>query len=129
MIPQKLRYTDQHEWIKVEGKTGTVGITDFAQDSLGDVTFVELPETGREVEQGEEMAVVESTKAASDIYAPAGGKIVEVNSALEDDPALVNSDPYGEGWMVKIELSDGDQIEGLMDSNAYADHIGKEEEE
>jgi len=121
MIPDDLLYTDQHEWIKVEGKVGTVGITDYAQDALGDVTFVELPEVGKEVAQGQETAVVESTKAAADIYSPAGGRITEVNSDLENDPSLVNSDPYGQGWIFKIELQDTGGLKKLMKADRYAE--------
>ncbi|HEX8481479.1 MAG TPA: glycine cleavage system protein GcvH [Allosphingosinicella sp.] len=112
-------YTEEHEWIRVEGDEATVGITDFAQGQLGDIVFVELPEAGRQVTKGGEAAVVESVKAASDVYAPVDGEIVEPNPALGDDPSLVNSDPEGEGWFFRLRLSDPSQIEGLMDASAY----------
>jgi len=114
-----LYFTKEHEWIRVEGDIATVGITDFAQAQLGDVVFVEVPEAGRQVSKGNEAAVVESVKAASDVYAPVSGDVVEGNQALVDDPALVNSDPEGEGWFFKLRLSDQGELEGLMDADAY----------
>ena len=114
-----LHYTKEHEWIRVEGDIATVGITDFAQAQLGDVVFVEVPEAGRQVSKGSEAAVVESVKAASDVYAPVSGEIVEGNQALVDDSALVNSDPEGEGWFFRLRLSDPGELEGLMDVEAY----------
>ena len=112
-------YTEEHEWIRVEGDQATVGITDFAQGQLGDIVFVELPEAGRQVTKGGEAAVVESVKAASDVYAPVDGEIVEPNPALGDDPSLVNSDPEGEGWFFRLRLADPSQLDGLMDADAY----------
>jgi glycine cleavage system H protein len=112
-------YTEEHEWIRVEGDEATVGITDFAQGQLGDIVFVELPEAGRQVVKGGEAAVVESVKAASDVFAPVDGEVTEPNSALGDDPSLVNSDPEGEGWFFRLRLSDPSQLEGLMDADAY----------
>jgi glycine cleavage system H protein len=112
-------FTEEHEWISVEGDLATVGITDFAQGQLGDIVFVELPEAGRRVTKGGEAAVVESVKAASDVYAPVDGEIVEPNPALGDDPSLVNSDPEGEGWFFRLRLSDPSQLDGLMDSDSY----------
>lgn len=114
-----LKFTDEHEWIRVDGGVGTVGITSYAQEQLGDVVFVELPEKGRKVEKGKDMAVVESVKAASEVYAPVTGEIVEANAALADDPAKVNADPQGEGWFVKIRLADPKELDGLMDEAAY----------
>ncbi len=114
-----LYFTKEHEWIRVEGDTATVGITDFAQAQLGDIVFVEVPEAGRQVTQGGDAAVVESVKAASDVYAPVSGEVTEGNAALGDDPSLVNTDPEGEGWFFKIRLSDPSQTEGLMDADAY----------
>jgi glycine cleavage system H protein len=114
-----LYFTEEHEWIRVEGDTATVGITDFAQAQLGDVVFVEVPEAGRQLSKGGEAAVVESVKAASDVYAPVSGEVTEGNQALVDDPALVNTDPEGEGWFFKLRLSDEGQLEGLMDRDAY----------
>lgn len=118
--PQELRYTREHEWAAIEGDSRIrVGITDFAQDALGDVVYVDLPEEGTEVRGGEPFGEVESTKSVSDIYSPATGRIVERNAALADAPEAVNSDPYGEGWMVVIELSDESELEELMDAGAY----------
>ncbi len=118
-----LKYSKDHEWVRVEGDIGTVGISDYAQDQLGDVVYVELPEVGRTVAQNEEAAVVESVKAASEVYAPVSGEVVEVNQALEDDPALVNGDPTGEGWFLKLRLSAPGELDGLMDEAAYADYV------
>jgi glycine cleavage system H protein len=114
-----LHYTKEHEWIRVEGDIATVGITDFAQAQLGDVVFVEVPEAGRQVSKGSEAAVVESVKAASDVYAPVSGEIVEGNQALVEDSALVNSDPEGEGWFFRLRLSNPSELDGLMDADAY----------
>ena len=113
-------YSEDHEWIEVDGDTGTVGITDYAQEQLGDVVFVELPEIGRTVIKGDDMAVVESVKAASEIYAPVGGEVVAVNQALEDNPAAVNEDAEGGGWFVRLKLADAAELEDLMDAAAYA---------
>jgi glycine cleavage system H protein len=112
-------YTKEHEWISVDGDTATVGITDFAQGQLGDIVFVEVPQAGAQVTQGGEAAVVESVKAASDVYAPVSGEVIEGNPALEADPSLVNSDPEGEGWFFKLKLADRGQLEGLMDAEGY----------
>ena len=117
-------YTEEHEWISVDGDpaagaVATVGITDFAQGQLGDIVFVETPDAGRQVSKGGEAAVVESVKAASDVYAPVSGEVVEANSALEADPSLVNNDPQGEGWFFKLSLSDPSELDGLMDEAAY----------
>ena len=114
-----LRYTKDHEWVRVEGDLAVVGITDYAQSQLGDVVYVELPEIGRRVEQGKEAAVVESVKAASEVYAPVSGEVVEVNEALAADPARVNADPIGEGWFIKLRLDDPKQLDTLMDEEAY----------
>ena len=112
-------FTDEHEWIDLEGETATVGITDFAQGQLGDIVFVELPDVGTVVEKGKDAAVVESVKAASDVYAPLSGEVVEVNEGLEEDPALVNSSPEEGGWFFKMTVSDRAELEGLMDDKAY----------
>ena len=114
-----LRYTKDHEWVRIDGDLAVVGITDYAQSQLGDVVYVELPEIGRRVEQGEEAAVVESVKAASEVYAPVSGEVVEVNEALAADPARVNADPIGEGWFIKLRLDDPKQLDTLMDEEAY----------
>jgi len=118
-----LYFTREHEWVRVEGNTATVGISDHAQQALGDIVFAEVPEAGKELAKGQEAAVVESVKAASDVYAPVGGKVVEGNAAVADDPALVNRDPEGDGWFFKLELSDAGQVDGLMDEAAYRDWV------
>lgn len=124
-IPDDRKYTKDHEWLKLEGDgTATVGITDYAQQSLGDVTFVELPDEGDAFDEGDTFGTVESVKAASDLYMPAAGEIVGRNEALEDEPEKVNADPYGEAWMVKIKLEDEGVVDGLMDAKAYEAHIG-----
>jgi glycine cleavage system H protein len=118
-VPDSLRYTSDHEWVSLDGDIATVGVTDHAQAELTDVVFVELPEPGREAVAGEGVAVVESVKAASDIYTPVDGEVVEGNAEAEGDPALVNSDPYGKGRIFKIRISDPSQFEGLLDAAAY----------
>lgn len=115
------RYTNDHEYVRVDGAAGTVGISNFAQEQLGDIVFVELPAVGTTFKKGDEIAVVESVKAASEIYAPVSGKIVEVNEQLNDEPGLINADAAGNGWIVKIELSDAGELDGLMDDAAYAE--------
>ena len=127
MVPKDLSYTNEHEWIRVEGNVGTVGITDHAQGALGDVTFVELPETGAEFLRGDEVCAIESAKAAASIYAAASGKIVEANGDLESTPGLINSDCYGKGWVYKIELSDPADVASLMDAEAYERFLAEEE--
>jgi glycine cleavage system H protein len=124
-IPDSLRYTESHEWLRLDGDIATVGITDHAQSELSDVVFVETPKPGKTAAAREAVAVVESVKAASDIYAPVAGEIIEVNSALASNPALVNTDPYGEGWIFKMKVADTAQIAALKDAKAYAAHIGK----
>jgi glycine cleavage system H protein len=128
MIPDDLRYTDQHEWIRVAGDVGVVGISDHAQDALGDVTFVELPVEGTELTKGQEACAIESAKAAVSIYAPVSGKVVGVNAELEDDPGLVNTSPYGEGWIYKIAPADPSEIDALMDAAAYGAFLSSQEE-
>jgi glycine cleavage system H protein len=114
-----VKFTKEHEWIQVEGDTGTVGITDYAQEQLGDVVYVELPAVGKQVEKGKDMAVVESVKAASEVYAPVSGSVVAVNEKLSAEPATVNAEPMAGGWFVKIKLSNPAELEGLMDKAAY----------
>jgi len=118
-IPAELRYSTDHEWVRLEGTTVTIGITEYAQDALGDVVFVEMPDAGLAVAAGDSFSEVESTKSVSDIYAPITGAIVEVNTALESQPELLNSDPYGEGWICRIEVGDPSELDGLMDAEAY----------
>jgi glycine cleavage system H protein len=115
-----VKYTKEHEWIRAEGDLGTIGITQYAQEQLGDVVFVELPQAGRKVAKGEACAVVESVKAASDIYAPVSGEVTEANAALTDAPGDVNAEPMGKGWFFKLKLSDKGELDGLMDEAAYA---------
>lgn len=117
------RYTKDHEYIRIEGDAGVVGITDYAQQQLGDIVFVELPEIGRVVSQGDEVAVVESVKAASEIYAPVAGEVLAVNSTIEGEPAVVNEDPAGGGWFLKLRISDVAELNGLMDEAAYQAYV------
>ena len=119
MIPQGLRYTPEHEWVQRSGDVVRVGITHFAQDSLGDIVFVELPEPGAEVTAGQALGEVESTKSVSDVYAPVSGTVRARNEALADAPDLINSDPYGEGWMLEIEVSDASALDGMLDAAGY----------
>ncbi|MBM3566342.1 MAG: glycine cleavage system protein GcvH [Alphaproteobacteria bacterium] len=119
-----VRFTKEHEWIRIEGNVGTIGITDYAQQQLGDIVFVDLPAAGTKVAKGAQAGVVESVKAASEVYAPAGGEIVEVNGALSDAPATVNSDPEGAGWFYKIRLADPAELNGAMDKAAYDAYVG-----
>jgi glycine cleavage system H protein len=119
MAPGDLRYTKDHEWVRVDGDTATIGVTDFAANQLGDVVFVDLPAAGKAVEQSATFGVVESVKAVSDLYAPVSGEVVEVNGELGSNPELVNSDPYGAGWMIKVRLGDAAQVEGLLDAAGY----------
>ena len=121
-----VRYTKDHEWVRLDGDLAVVGITDYAQSQLGGVVYVELPEIGRRVEKGKEAAVVESVKAASEVYAPASGEVVEVNEALAADPAKVNADPMGEGWFLKLRLADLKELEGLLDEAAYQRFVGEQ---
>jgi glycine cleavage system H protein len=118
-----IRYTKEHEWVKVDGDTATVGISPYAQEQLGDVVFVELPEVGKKVEKGKEMAVVESVKAASEVYAPISGEVTAVNSALTDAPATVNEDAMGKGWFAKLKLTNKADLDGLMDEAAYKKYV------
>ena len=116
-------FTREHEWIRVEGDTATVGISDHAQEALGDIVFAEVPAAGRQVSKGQEAAVVESVKAASDVYAPVSGEVIEGNPAIADDPAIINRNPEGEGWFFKLKLSDTSELGGLMDEAAYREWI------
>ena len=127
-VPKDLKYTQEHEWIRIDGKKAVVGITEFAQEQLGDIVFVELPEVGSEIEQASPFGVVESVKTVSDLYAPVSGKVTAVNKDLETNPEKVNSEPYGGGWVVEIELSNEKDIESLLDADAYTEQCQKETE-
>jgi len=118
-----LYFTKDHEWIRVDGDTATVGISDHAQEQLGDIVFAEVPETGKKLSKGQEAAVVESVKAASDVYSPVSGEVLDGNSKVADDPSIVNSDPEGEGWFFKLRLSNPGELDGLMDETAYRDFV------
>ena len=118
-----LYFTKEHEWVRVDGDVATVGISNHAQEALGDIVFVEVPEAGRSLAKGGDAAVVESVKAASDVYAPVGGEVVEGNAALADDPSLINREPEGEGWFFKLKLSDTSELDGLMDEAAYREWV------
>lgn len=125
VVPEDLRYTTEHEWVRLEGSRARVGITKFAADRLSDVVYVDLPEVGREVRFLEPFGVIESVKAASDLYAPLTGRVVEVNERLRSEPELVTQDPYGEGWMILIEPTDPSELDRLLDAAAYRRHIGE----
>ena len=122
-IPKNLKYTKEHEWVKVEGDTATVGITDYAQTELGDIVFVEIETEGETFDQDETFGTVEAVKTVSDLFMPVAGEITEKNESLDDEPELVNKDPYGKGWMIKIKMSDASQANDLMDAEAYKDAI------
>lgn len=126
-VPEDLKYTREHEWVKIEGKRAKVGITDFAQKQLGDLVFIELPEVDETFAVGDAFAVLESVKAAADVYAPLPGTVVAVNEDLEDDPSLVNNDPYGEGWLAVIELAEGADLDDLMGADEYQQFAAEEE--
>ena len=126
-IPADLKYTTQHEWVRLEDGIAVVGITDYAQDQMGDIVFVELPEEGEIFEEGDSFGVVESTKSVSDLYVPVSGEVAASNDPLLDTPEIINEDPYGEGWMIKIKLSKPEEVEKLMDAGAYQKHIEEEE--
>ena len=126
-FPDDIHYTKDHEWARVEGDKVKIGITDYAQDQLGDIVFVDLPETGTRLEKGDEFGTVESVKAVSEIYIPIGGEVLAVNEALEDSSEVVNSDPYNDGWMIEIKPSDPSELDELMDKNAYLELLKSEE--
>ncbi len=126
MTPEDNRYAKSHEYVHIEGQTGTIGITDYAQKELGDVVFVELPQVGTQLEQGDELGSIESVKAVSELFAPVSGEVVEVNEALSAKPELVNTDPYGDGWMVKVKVSTPEEADELMNAEEYEEYIEKE---
>lgn len=123
-IPDNLKYTEEHEWIKVDGNTGTIGVTDYAQNELGDVIHVEIEEDA-EFEKGDNIGTIEAVKTVSDVFAPCAGKVTEVNPNNTDNAEVINQDPYGEGWLVKIEIKDPSELDELMDAAAYKEHIGE----
>ncbi len=118
-VPENLKYTDDHEWTKIDGDVATIGITDYAQGELGDVVFVELPEVGTTITKGDTFGTIEAVKAVADLFAPLSGEVIEVNEKLGGEPETVNKDPYGEGWMIKIKLSNPEEVNDLMDAEAY----------
>ena len=123
MYPEGLHYTKEHEWIKVEDGEGTIGITHYAQEALGDIVFVELPDAGEKFDTGDVMGSIESVKAVSDIYTPLTGEIIEANSNLEDQPEVINNDPYGEGWICRISIDNEDELDALMDADEYQEYL------
>jgi glycine cleavage system H protein len=128
MIPENLRFTKEHEWIKVEGNEACMGITDHAQSALGDITFIELPNAGKEVSKSESIATVESVKAASDVYSPVSGKIIKVNEALANAPETVNKSPYEKGWICRLKIKDASELDSLMDAKAYEKYLKETKE-
>ena len=125
-LPADLKYSKEHEWVKVDGSVATVGITDYAQDSLGDIVFLELPDVGTELSAGDTFGVVESVKAVSDLFAPVSGKVIEIHDHLTDAPETVNADPYNEGWMIKLEMSDLSELDALLNSADYDKLVAEE---
>jgi glycine cleavage system H protein len=123
-IPAELKYTKEHEWLRLDGKVATIGITDYAQSELGDIVFVELPRVGQEVRKMEPFGTIEAVKAVSELFSPVSGRIVEINSALENDPMAVNHDAYGEGWMIKIDIADSAELDNLLSSDEYLKLVG-----
>ena len=126
-VPSELKFLPSHEWVSIDGDVATIGVSDHAQELLGDLVFVELPEEGSAVAAGDSVAVIESVKAASDTYAPISGEIIEVNSELEDSPEKINDDPYGDGWMYKIQIDDHSEVNDLLDASSYSETIAEEE--
>ena len=124
-VPTELKYTKDHEWIRIDGDVVTIGITDFAQGELGDIVFVEVETEGEELEAEEVFGTIEAVKTVSDLFLPLAGKVIEFNEALNDDPALINSDPFGDGWVIKLKMSNVSDLESLMDAEAYKNAIGK----
>jgi glycine cleavage system H protein len=122
-FPDGLKYSKEHEWVLVEGNTATIGITEYAQEELGDIVYVELPEIGEKVVKDDPFGAVESVKAVSDVYAPVGGTVLEINDILPDNPETINDDPYGDGWMIRVELADKDDLKDLMDAEEYAEYV------
>lgn len=127
-FPEDLRYSKEHEWVLVEGNVATIGITDFAQDKMGEITYVELPAVGDKVSKDDAFGVIESVKTVSDVYAPVSGTVIEVNDDLPDNPELLNEDPYGDGWMIKVEMSDPEELEDLLTATEYEQLVAEEKE-
>jgi glycine cleavage system H protein len=129
-FPEGLKYSKEHEWVLVEGNSATIGITEYAQEELGDIVYVELPEVGEKIVKDDPFAAVESVKAVSDVYAPVSGTVLEINDVLPDNPETINDDPYGDGWMVRIDLSDkDDDLKDLMDAEEYAEYVAQQKED
>jgi len=128
-FPDGLKYSKEHEWVLVEGKTATIGITEYAQEELGDIVYVELPEVGEKVVKDDPFGAVESVKAVSDVYAPVSGSVLEVNDVLPDNPETINDDPYGDGWMIRVEISDTDDLKDLMSADEYAEYVEQQRAE
>jgi glycine cleavage system H protein len=128
-FPEGLKYSKEHEWVLVEGTTATIGITEYAQEELGDIVYVELPEIGEKIVKDDPFGAVESVKAVSDVYAPVSGNVLEVNDVLPDNPETINDDPYGDGWMIRVELSDVDDLKDLMDSDEYTEYVAQQKED
>ena len=128
-FPEGLKYTKEHEWVLVEDRTATIGITEYAQQELGDIVYVELPEAGEKIVKDDPFGAVESVKAVSDIYAPVSGTVIEVNDTLPDSPETINDDAYGDGWMIKVEMSDADDLKDLMSAEEYAEYVDQQKEE
>src|SRR5574341_2682637 len=127
-FPEGLKYSKEHEWVLVEGETATIGINEYAQDELGDIVYVELPEVGEKIVKDDPFGAVESVKAVSDIYAPVSGTVIEVNDTLPESPETINDDPYGDGWMIKVEMSDADDLKDLMSADEYAEYVEQQKE-
>jgi glycine cleavage system H protein len=128
-FPEGLKYSKEHEWVLVEGNTATIGITEYAQEELGDIVYVELPEVGEKVVKDDPFGAVESVKAVSDVYAPVSGAVIEVNDVLPDSPETINDDPYGDGWMIRVEMTDMDDLKDLMTADEYAEYVEQQKEE
>jgi len=128
-FPEGLKYSKEHEWVLVEGNSATIGITEYAQEELGDIVYVELPEVGEKIVKDDPFAAVESVKAVSDVYAPVSGTVLEINDVLPDNPEIINDDPYGDGWMVRVELTDKDDLKDLMDAEEYAEYVAQQKED
>jgi glycine cleavage system H protein len=128
-FPEGLKYSKEHEWVLVEGNSATIGITEYAQEELGDIVYVELPEVGEKIVKDDPFGAVESVKAVSDIYAPVSGTVLEINDLLPDNPETINDDPYGDGWMIRVELNDKDDLKDLMDEDEYAEYVAQQKEE